>query len=103
MSSSFATVDLDHLQFPAKMYIDYVRVYQRDDVDPKDGVGCSPSHHPTEDYINKYVPHIRFLAWRLGLTCCSFLSHAEAYTNANWTTWDDAGFTIPRNSEYDGC
>jgi hypothetical protein len=35
------------------MYIDYIRVYQRDDV--KEGVGCSPSHHPTTDYINAYA------------------------------------------------
>lgn len=33
------------------MYIDYVRVYQRDDAP---GVGCSPEDYPTEDYINKY-------------------------------------------------
>lgn len=33
------------------MYIDYVRVYQRDDAP---GIGCSPDDYPTEDYINKY-------------------------------------------------
>lgn len=33
------------------MYIDYVRVYQRDDAP---GIGCSPENYPTEDYINKY-------------------------------------------------
>ena len=53
MSTGFTVVDLDHLVFPAKMYIDYVRVYQRDDV--KEGVTCDPSHHPTRDYINAYV------------------------------------------------
>ena len=36
------------------MYIDYVRVYQRDDV--SEGTSCDPSHHPTADYINRYVP-----------------------------------------------
>jgi hypothetical protein len=35
------------------MYIDYVRVYQRDDAP---GIGCSPDDYPTEDYINKYEP-----------------------------------------------
>jgi len=33
------------------MYIDYVRVYQRDDAP---GIGCSLEDYPTEDYINKY-------------------------------------------------
>ena len=53
MSTGFTTVDLEHLQFPSKMYIDYVRVYQRSDV--KQGATCDPSHHPTADYINKCV------------------------------------------------
>ena len=35
------------------MYIDYIRVYQRDDAP---GIGCSPEDYPTEDYINKYEP-----------------------------------------------
>lgn len=41
------------MQFPSKMYVDYIRVYQRSDV--SDGVGCNPSSRPTTDYINKYV------------------------------------------------
>lgn len=51
LSASFQPIDLQHLQFPAKMYIDYVRVYQRDDAP---GIGCSPEDYPTESYINKY-------------------------------------------------
>ena len=35
------------------MYIDYIRVYQRDDAP---GIGCSPEDYPTETYINKYEP-----------------------------------------------
>ncbi|KAH8104849.1 glycoside hydrolase family 16 protein [Cristinia sonorae] len=80
MSPSFQRQDYKHLTFPVKMYIDYVRVYQRSGV--KEGVGCSPSHHPTADYIEQ---------------------HANAYTNANWTTWEKAGYSFPRNSRYDGC
>lgn len=49
--AGFQPIDLQNLVFPAKMYIDYVRVYQRDDAP---GVGCSPDDYPTEDYINKY-------------------------------------------------
>ena len=46
----FQPIDLTNLVFPAKMYIDYVRVYQRADAP---GIGCSPEDYPTEDYINK--------------------------------------------------
>ncbi|KAJ8454577.1 hypothetical protein ONZ51_g12947 [Trametes cubensis] len=80
MSPGFQKQDFKHLTFPVKMYIDYVRVYQRDDV--SEGTTCDPSHHPTADYINR---------------------HLNAYTNPNLTTWDQAGYTFPRNSKYDGC
>ncbi|THG98260.1 hypothetical protein EW145_g7457, partial [Phellinidium pouzarii] len=80
MSPSFEAQDFAHLVFPSKMYIDYVRVYQRSDV--KEGVTCNPSHHPTADYIN---------------------AHINAYTNPNLTTWSSAGYSYPRNSQYDGC
>ena len=52
-AAGFQPIDLPNLHFPAKMYIDYVRVYQRDDAP---GVGCSPDDYPTEDYINKCGP-----------------------------------------------
>ncbi|GJE88368.1 glycoside hydrolase family 16 protein [Phanerochaete sordida] len=80
MSPSFQAQDFKHLTFPSKMYIDYVRVYQRSDV--KGGVTCDPSSRPTSDYITR---------------------HANAYNNPNLTTWDSAGYTFPRNSKYDGC
>lgn len=51
LSPQFQEQDWKHLVFPSKMYVDYVRVYQRDDV--KNGVTCNPSSHPTTDYINK--------------------------------------------------
>ena len=53
MLASFQKQDFKHLTFPVKMYVDYVRVYQRSGV--KEGVGCSPSSHPTADYIKEYV------------------------------------------------
>ncbi|TDL19853.1 glycoside hydrolase family 16 protein [Rickenella mellea] len=80
MSTNFEAPDFNNLKFPAKMYIDYIRVYQRDDV--KDGTTCDPPNYPTSDYINR---------------------HPEAYSNANWTTWAQAGYLTPRNSKYDGC
>ena len=44
-----------HLTFPVQMFIDYVRVYQRDDVISEDSTSCNPSSRPTADYINQYV------------------------------------------------
>lgn len=49
--ASFQKQDFQAMQFPAKMYIDYVRVYQKAGL--KDAVGCNPSSRPTADYINK--------------------------------------------------
>lgn len=50
IAPSFQEPDWMHLQFPAKMLIDYVRVYQREDAI---NYGCSPSDYPTKDYIEK--------------------------------------------------
>jgi beta-glucan synthesis-associated protein KRE6 len=56
MSPGFQAQDYMHMQFPAKMYIDYVRVYQREDVD-EDALSCDPKSHPTAKYINKWALH----------------------------------------------
>jgi len=80
MAPSFQKQDYAHMQFPAKMYIDYVRVYQRSGL--TDSLTCDPSSHPTMNYITK---------------------HANAYANPNLTTWAQAGYTFPRNSGYNGC
>lgn len=48
MSDNFQSVDFQALSFPNYMYIEYVRVYQRDDVG---SVGCNPASHPTAEYI----------------------------------------------------
>lgn len=79
MSPSFQQQDFKNMRFPAAMYIDYVRVYQREGTR---NIGCDPKDYPTADYIN---------------------NHLNAYMNANLTTWDQAGYTFPRNSKYDGC
>ncbi|KAI0034652.1 glycoside hydrolase family 16 protein [Vararia minispora EC-137] len=80
MAPSFQKQDFANLRFPAQMLVDYVRVYQRSGV--KDGLGCDPAAHPTAQYIQ---------------------AHSNAYTNANLTTWAQAGYTFPRNSAYTGC
>jgi len=79
MSPSFQQQDFSRLVFPSQMLVDYVRVYQRHD---SINIGCDPPNYPTADYIN---------------------AHINAYTDANLTTWAQAGYTFPRNSLFDGC
>ncbi|KAI0825016.1 glycoside hydrolase family 16 protein [Trametes gibbosa] len=81
MSKNFGTVDFEHLQFPSRLRIDYIRVYQ----DPDNiNIGCDPSDFPTAAYIKEYI---------------------EAYTNPLLTTWvDDYKQTIPKNKLIgEGC
>ena len=52
MSSNFGFVDLNHLTFPTKMRVDYIRVYQHKD---KIKIGCDPEDFPTQAYINECV------------------------------------------------
>ncbi|KAJ3512173.1 hypothetical protein NLJ89_g3680 [Agrocybe chaxingu] len=49
MSPSFQQPDFQNLRFPASMYIDYVRIYQRRGVE--NGLTCNPPNMPTSDYI----------------------------------------------------
>ena len=55
MSPGFQQQDYEHMTFPAYMYVDYVRVYQREGLDTDQSIGCDPSKRPTADYIAKYV------------------------------------------------
>jgi beta-glucanase (GH16 family) len=50
MAYNFQRQDWKHLQFPAQLMFDYVRVYQRQG---QEKIGCDPSDHPTANYINK--------------------------------------------------
>ncbi|KAI0669783.1 glycoside hydrolase family 16 protein [Trametes maxima] len=81
ISPAFGAVDFDHLSFPAKMKVDWIRVYQ----DPDNvNIGCDPPNFPTKAYIDEYI---------------------EAYTNPLLTTWvDDYKQTIPKNKFVaEGC
>ncbi|KAJ7288522.1 glycoside hydrolase family 16 protein [Mycena rebaudengoi] len=80
MSPSFQAQDFERMTFPNQMLVDYVRVYQREDV--SEGLTCNPSRHPTTDYI---------------------ADHIVAYNNNNLTIWSDANFAFPKNSLWDGC
>jgi hypothetical protein len=51
MSTNFGPVDFAHLQFPAIMLIDWIRVYQPSG---KKNIGCDPEGFPTTAYINKF-------------------------------------------------
>ena len=53
ISPSFQQQDYMHLEFPSKMYVDYVRVYQR--AGTKNGITCNPPNRPTAKYINESV------------------------------------------------
>jgi beta-glucan synthesis-associated protein KRE6 len=52
MSQNFGFVDLEHLIFPTKMKVDWIRVYQRPD---SINIGCDPAEFPTAAYIQEYV------------------------------------------------
>ncbi|GFZ52315.1 Beta-glucan synthesis-associated protein KRE6, partial [Saitozyma sp. JCM 24511] len=78
MSTSFQSVNFNQLTWPAQLLVDYVRVYQRSDGQ----VGCDPPDRPTADYISR---------------------HKNAYTDANLTSWAQAGYSMPKNSLIDNC
>ncbi|KAJ1848956.1 hypothetical protein H4S02_006946 [Coemansia sp. RSA 2611] len=70
VSSGFAYVD-PALEFPAKMYVDYVRLFQ----DPDNiRLSCDPPDRPTGKYIQ---------------------NHPRAYYNANLTRWKQTGYGWP--------
>lgn len=79
ISNSWAYIDWAALTFPAYMTIDYVRVYQ-----PENAIlmTCDPESHPTYDYIQ---------------------SHKNLYYNANITTFNEGGYTMPKNRLVNGC
>lgn len=79
ISDGFQKVDFGTLPLPAKMSVDYVRVYQRDG--QPDRISCDPPDHPTAHYIH---------------------SHLDVYTNANYTTYTQA-YGWPKNSLLDQC
>jgi len=80
MSVNFGDVDLEHLQFPTTLSVDWIRVYQPSD---KINIGCDPDDFPTKAYIDQYI---------------------EAYTNPNATTWvNDFKQPWPKNSFLGEC
>lgn len=80
MSPGFAELNMTGLGklMPATMRLDYIRIYQDQDGE----VTCDPEGYPTTAYIAE---------------------HMAAYTNANLTLWEEAGYTKPLNSFMNGC
>ncbi|KAI0756923.1 glycoside hydrolase family 16 protein [Daedaleopsis nitida] len=80
ISEKFGFVDYEHLTFPTKIRVDWIRVYQDPDAL---NVGCDPPDFPTKAYIEEYM---------------------EAYTNPNLTTWvDDYKQPMPKNKLLGEC
>lgn len=51
LSPSFQKQDFKHLAFPSVMYVDYVRIYQRQGI--QNGITCDPPNRPTANYISQ--------------------------------------------------
>ncbi|CAL8580342.1 beta-glucan synthesis-associated protein [Xanthoria parietina] len=89
MAQGFSNVNFTGLQalMPAKLRFDYVRIYQ--DPDEK-SMTCDPPGYPTTNYIQ---------------------NHMKAYTNPNYTHWEEAlggapggvGYKWPKNTLVDRC
>jgi beta-glucanase (GH16 family) len=80
LAPSFQEQDFMHLQFPSAMYVDYVRVYQREGL--QNALTCDPPSYPTSAYIN---------------------SHLGVYSNPNITTWEQGGYSFPPNKMTTTC
>ncbi|KAI7706516.1 hypothetical protein KC353_g12191, partial [Hortaea werneckii] len=78
-SENWVAVDWDNLYWPTDMYIDYVRWYQKEG---EEMVTCDPPGYETTEYIR---------------------NHPAAYNNANYTHWEDAGYSWPKNTLMNGC
>ncbi|ODQ78589.1 glycoside hydrolase family 16 protein [Babjeviella inositovora NRRL Y-12698] len=78
ISNNWAYIDWAAIDFPVTMEIDYVRIYQ-----PAGNISltCDPEDYPTYDYIQ---------------------DHLNAYEDYNITSWEDAGYSFPKN-RLTGC
>ncbi|CCC70849.1 hypothetical protein NCAS_0F03650 [Naumovozyma castellii] len=79
ISNNWAYIDWQYIFFPVTMSIDYVRIYQPNDTQ---SITCDPEDYPTYDYIQ---------------------SHLNAYSDANLTSWKQAGYTFPKNQLTGNC
>ena len=79
ISNNWAYIDWNSIHFPVSFHIDYVRIYQPED---QINVGCDPEDYPTYDYIQQ---------------------HLNLYSNPNITSFEDGGYSFPKNSLLHEC
>ncbi|CAR24695.1 beta-glucan synthesis-associated protein KRE6 [Lachancea thermotolerans CBS 6340] len=79
ISNNWAYIDWNSIFFPVTMSIDYVRIYQPENAT---SITCDPSGFPTYQYIQ---------------------DHLNVYSNVNLTSWEDAGYTFPKNTLTGNC
>ncbi|KAF2456245.1 beta-glucan synthesis-associated [Lineolata rhizophorae] len=79
ISNNWAMIDWPNLVFPTVMRVDYVRWYQKKG---NTSVTCDPPGYETTQYIE---------------------DHLAAYTNPNFTHWNESGYEWPRNSLVNDC
>ncbi|PQE31292.1 beta-glucan synthesis-associated KRE6 protein [Rutstroemia sp. NJR-2017a WRK4] len=72
-SSAWGEILMGDLRFPTTMYVDYVRIYQREG---EEMLTCDPPGYPTTQYIK---------------------DHPTAYMNPNLTAWNETGYDWPKN------
>ncbi|KAL9049631.1 MAG: hypothetical protein Q9162_007122 [Coniocarpon cinnabarinum] len=83
MSPTFADIDWEHLVFPAIMRVDYIRIWQNvGNESARHWLGCDPPGYASTGYI---------------------MEHPRAYLDWNRTTWEEAGYSRPKNRLRDGC
>lgn len=79
MSNGFQTIRWPSITFPARLRVDYARLYQQDG--QPDRISCDPPDHPTADYIAR---------------------HPELYLNRNLTVFPRDTYSWPKN-KLTGC
>lgn len=79
LSNSWTYIDWAKLEFPTVMRVDYVRWYQQKG---NHSVTCDPPGWETTEYIK---------------------DHINAYTNPNFTKWDETGHTWPKHKLNSNC
>ncbi|KAF9693139.1 hypothetical protein EKO04_008888 [Ascochyta lentis] len=80
ISNSWTWIDWEHMKFPAVMRVDYVRWYQKKGEEKL--VTCDPPGFETTKYIK---------------------DHMNAYTNPNFTLWDQTGHKWPKHELNSDC
>ncbi|KAF7863199.1 hypothetical protein EAF04_007282 [Stromatinia cepivora] len=79
ISGSWSEILIGELRFPTTMYVDYVRIYQREG---EESVTCDPEGYETTEYIRE---------------------HPVAYLNPNLTAWNETGYDWPTNKLMNDC